>query len=73
MKNFLENWYMGALHTSDSWWKINLTTGASTQVLDANTQGTSLDVVDPAIDASGTLLGFKNGADNSLWVLRIQK
>lgn len=72
-KNFLESWYMGALHTSDSWWRLDLTTGETAQVLSADTGGSALDVIDPAIDPTGNFLGFKNNADGSLWVLRINK
>jgi len=72
-QNFLENWYMGALHTSDSWWRIDITSGDATQVFEASSGGSLLDVVDPAIDPTGNFLGFKNGTDGSLWVLRINK
>lgn len=72
-KNFLSNWYMGALHTKDAWWRINLTTGKSEQILSSQSNGADLDVVDPVIDPNGELLAFKNGVDGSLWVLRIAK
>lgn len=72
-KSFLENWYMGAAHTSDGWWRMNLTTGESDQILSAETSGAFLDVIDPAIDPTGNFLGFKNNVDDSLWVLRIKK
>ncbi len=70
--NFLQDWYMGALHTSDSWWKINITTGESSQIK-VDGGGSQIDVVDPQIDPTGTLLGFKNGVDGSLWILRISR
>jgi hypothetical protein len=73
MRNFLQNWYMGSLHTSDSWWKMDLTSGETTQILSAETGGAVLDVIDPSIDPSGNFLGFKNNIDGSLWILRINK
>lgn len=72
-KSFLEDWYMGTLHTNDSWWRINLTTGATTQILARDTGGASIDVIDPKVDPSGTLLGFRNAVDGTLWVLRIAR
>lgn len=72
-KKFLQEWYMGTLHTNDSWWRINLTTGATTQILARDTGGASIDVVDPEVDPTGTMLGFKNGVDGTLWVLRIAR
>ena len=64
---------MGALHTQDAWWKINLSTGENTQILAKNESSANFDVVDPAIDPSGNTLAFKNGTDQTLWVLRIDK
>jgi hypothetical protein len=71
-KNFLQNWYMGAVHTSDSWWRMNLTSGKSDQILSASTEG-GFDVVDPIIDQGGSFIAFKNGVDGTLWVLRVVK
>jgi hypothetical protein len=73
IRDFLENWYMGTYHTSDSWWRVDLTTGDVKQILEAATGGSLLDVMDPSIDPTGNFLGFKNNADGSLWVLRINK
>ena len=71
-RNFLQDWYMGALHTSDSWWRINLTNGKADQIFKAES-GVTIDVVDPGIDPTGAFLAFKNGNDGTLWVLRIVK
>jgi hypothetical protein len=71
--NFLEDWYMGSLHTSDSWWRINLTTGKSEKIFAPEQGSASIDVVDPSIDPSGTFIGFKNHMDGTLWLLRIVK
>jgi hypothetical protein len=73
VKNFLQAWYMGALHTSDSWWQMDFTTGQTEKILDANTGGSQLDVIDPSIDPTGNFLGFRNNLDGSLWLLRINK
>jgi len=72
-KNFLQNWYMGAMHTSDSWWRMDLTTGKSDQILEAASGGSELDVIDPAVDPTGNFIGFRNNVDGSLWILRINK
>jgi hypothetical protein len=72
-KNFLQSWYMGALHTSDSWWRVNLTNGKTEQIFTGDVDGAGFDVVDPAIDPSGSILAFKNGVDGTLWVMRIVK
>ncbi len=72
-KNFLRDWYMGSLHTSDSIWRINLTSGRTDQILAETTDGANLDIVDPIIDPTGAYLAFKNGPDGSLWVLRIER
>ena len=70
-KNFLQNWYMGALHTSDSWWRLNLTTRRAEKIFSEGSA--NIDVVDPTIDSTGGVLAFKNGYDGALWVLRIVK
>jgi hypothetical protein len=71
--DFIKNWYMGALHTSDSWWRINLTSGKSEEIFSAGSGSSRIDVVDPTIDTTGSILGFKNGIDGTLWVLRVVK
>lgn len=68
--DFLENWYQGALHTDDAWWKVDAMSGTAEQFY-ATTQG--IDVHDPVIDPSGTFLAFRDGRDDSLWVLTLTK
>ena len=72
MGSFLTSWYRGALHTTDSWWRINGKTGEAKLLYSPSTQGgASIDVIDPQIDPSGNFISFKNNTDASLWVLRI--
>ncbi len=65
---FLNDWYRGALHTEDSWWKIDAATGEAELVF---TPPSPLDVQKPVIDESGAFIAFVNGNDQSLWVLRL--
>ena len=65
---FIDLWYQGALHTSDSWWQIDVANGTATELY---TPQQSFDVHDPQVDPSGNYIAFTNGADMSLWVLRI--
>jgi len=66
--SFLSDWYRGALHTEDTWWKINAVTGEVELLF---TQPSSLDIQNPTIDKMGTYIAFTNGSDQSLWVLRL--
>jgi len=66
--NFITNWYQGALHTSDSIWQIDASNGTAQQLFTPNQP---LDVRDPQVDPSGQYLAFENGADMSLWVLKL--
>ena len=65
---FINAWYRGSLHTSDTWWQIDLQNGTAEELF---TPTTPLDVHDPRIDPSGSYIAFTNGVDLSLWVLRI--
>ncbi len=67
---FIDPWYQGVLHTSDSWWQIDLANGTVNELF---TPSTSLDVHDPHIDSTGNYIAFTNGIDESLWVLRIMQ
>ena len=67
---YMEEWYRGALHTSDAWWKIDVSAGTA-QTLYTPDSGTSFDVEHPVIDESGSYVAFTNAADKSLWMLRI--
>ncbi len=70
--NFLDNWYRGAVHTADVWWQVDVSAGTA-QIIYTPDASMALDVEDPVIDAGGNYIAFINGADQSLWVLRITK
>jgi len=70
--NFLDNWYRGATHPSDAIWRVDASSANAELVFTPET-GTPLDIVDPTIDSSGNYLAFINGADESLWLLRLNK
>ncbi|MEK7601115.1 MAG: hypothetical protein AAB480_01095 [Patescibacteria group bacterium] len=67
---YMEEWYRGATHTSDAWWKVDVSAGTA-QSLFTPDSGTSFDVERPAIDGNGSYIAFMNAADKSLWMLRI--
>lgn len=68
--HFLSDWYMGALHTTDAWYRIDVSSGDAVKLFETDSS-LSLDVHEPAIDATGTYLAFRNGYDDTLWMLRI--
>jgi hypothetical protein len=67
---YLRDWYRGAVHSEDSWWKVDVSAGTVERIFspDANL---SLDVENPSIDGNGSYIAFMNAADKSLWMLRI--
>jgi hypothetical protein len=67
---FLDEWHQGIIHTNDSWWRIDISTGSTTQLMEAH--DTPIDVQRPIIDPRGEYIAFINGADHSLWLLRIK-
>ncbi|MBI5456230.1 hypothetical protein HY969_00650 [Candidatus Kaiserbacteria bacterium] len=70
---FLDEWYAGALHTEDAWWKVDAKAGSAELLFSPHSDmGVSLDVTAPAIDDGGAYLSFINARDQSLWILRIQ-
>lgn len=70
-QNFLADWYRGATHTSDAWWRIDVGTGQATPVLQPGDTGESFDVENPTIDGAGEKIAFMDAQDKSLWLLRI--
>lgn len=70
---FLDARYRGAFHTSDSWWTIDAEAGTAGVLYNPGSEGKALDVEKPAVDDTGTYLGFMNARDKSLWVLRIKE
>lgn len=72
--NFLDDWYRGAAHTTDEWWRIDAQAGTAEKIFSAQDAGYKpLDAEYPVIDTSGSYIAFENAADQSLWVLRIQQ
>ena len=67
---YLQSWYRGALHTSDAWWKIDVSAGTA-QILYTPGATVSIDVENPVVDTTGAYISFMNAADKSLWMLRI--
>jgi hypothetical protein len=68
---FLQDWYEGTLHTQDVWWRVDAAAGTAT-LLYRPDPATALDIENPAIDTSGSYIGFMNATDKSLWLLKIQ-
>ncbi len=67
---FLNELYSGALHTTDVWYRVDISTGTAEKVF-ATDSSLSLDVRDPDINDSGTHIAFRNAFDDTLWMFRI--
>lgn len=70
---FLDDWYRGAIHTQDSWWKVDASNGDVEQIFSPSSENSALDVENPVMDASGEHIAFMNASDKTLWLLRISK
>ncbi len=70
--SYLTNWYQGVTHTKDVWWKIQASEGTAERFFVPDTRA-EFDVEDPAIDETGSYIGWRNAADKSLWMLRISE
>lgn len=71
---FLDQWYRGLIHTSDSWWKIDVQNGVALELYSPkHSDGVDLDVERPIIDPSGNYITFINASDKSLWMLKISQ
>jgi hypothetical protein len=68
---FLDEWYRGLIHTSDSWWKVDAAAGTTELLFTPGTEGRTLDVENPVINDTGEYLAFMNARDKSAWILRI--
>mgnify|MGYP001560218746 CR=1 FL=1 len=68
--NFLDNWYRGTVHTTDSWYVVDGSAGTAEEFFAMN-NATAIDVERPVIDKSGNYIAFMNASDKSLWLLRI--
>lgn len=69
---FLTEWYEGATHTQDVWWRVEAATGVVTRFFVPDTR-TVFDVEEPSIDETGSYIGWRDAADKSLWLLRISE
>lgn len=69
---FLLSWYQGAAHTIDVWWKIEANEQTATRFFVPDTRA-NFDAEDPAMDETGSYLGWRDAADKSLWLLRISE
>lgn len=70
-KTFLDDWYRGALHTSDTWWRIDANAGTVEQLDLSGSLNGQFDVENPIIDGAGQRIAFMNAHDQSLWLLRM--
>lgn len=69
---YLTNWYQGATHTADVWWKIQAGEGTAERFFVPDTRAL-FDVEDPAVDETGAYIGWRDAADKTLWLLRISE
>jgi hypothetical protein len=69
--NFLDSWYRGEAHTSDSWWKVDVSANTAEQLY--SSANATLDVEQPVIDDDGEYIAFTNAIDKTLWLLRIEE
>jgi hypothetical protein len=67
---FLRDLFSGNLHTTDVWWRVDVSAGTAVKFF-ATDSSLSLDVRDPQMDENGAYIAFRNGADDTLWMLRI--
>ncbi|MDO8522178.1 MAG: hypothetical protein Q7S08_02735 [bacterium] len=70
-KSFLTDWYMGTTHTSDTWWRVDASTGQVTPLLEPGDTEQTFDVENPTIDSAGEQIAFMDAGDKSLWLLKI--
>jgi hypothetical protein len=65
-------WYRGEVVFSDHWFAVNLVSGTATLLVDPlNEFGSSIDVVNPIIDAAGKRLLFTDQATGASWIFSI--
>ncbi len=69
---FTDQWLRGVVHTQDSWFKLDASTGKTDRFFIPETS-VAIDVESPVIDARGEYITFINARDKSLWVLRISE
>jgi hypothetical protein len=69
---FLEDLLDGSLHTTDVWWRVDVSAGTANKFFTTDSS-LSLDVRDPKMDDSGAYIAFRNATDDTLWMLRINQ
>lgn len=69
---FLGAWYRGEVHPSDAVWRIDAGAGQA-QLIFTPDSSAALDIINPVVDETGSYIAFRNGADGSPWVLRLNK
>jgi len=64
-----DDWYQGAVSTSDRLWRIDLTARLATLLIDPNEAAeVSIDAVGVTVDSASDSVTFTNRKDGSLWV-----
>ncbi|MDO8576441.1 MAG: hypothetical protein Q7R90_03940 [bacterium] len=71
-QDFLDNWYRGSAHSSDSLWRIDASAG-TVELVFTPPSNTPVDIENIMIDRAGSALAFTNAADKSLWLYRLLK
>jgi hypothetical protein len=69
---FLQDLFDGSLHMTDVWWRVDVSAGDAAKFFTTDSS-LSLDVRDPQMDQSGAYIAFRNGTDDTLWMLRINQ
>lgn len=68
-----DTWYRGEVHSSDRWWRVDMSTGAVEFMLSPEAEyGVAIDVLDPTIDPSGRYIAFLDATTMTPWMLRIE-
>ncbi|MBP9757597.1 MAG: hypothetical protein KBD06_03275 [Candidatus Pacebacteria bacterium] len=70
LPGYLVKWYEGAEHTRDVWWRVEAAAGTATRFFVSDTN-TYFDVEEPSMDETGSIIGWRDAADKSLWLLRV--
>ncbi|MEK7156238.1 MAG: hypothetical protein AAB790_00315 [Patescibacteria group bacterium] len=71
-QNFLDNWYRGSAHSSDSLWRIDAGAGTA-ELIFTPPSNTPIGIENITIDREGSVLAFTNATDKSLWLFRLAK
>ena len=71
-QKFLDNWYRGAVHSSDALWRIDASAGTAELIYTPPTN-TPVDIENVSVDRTSSYITFMNAADKSLWLFRLTK